>query len=281
MRGLADVGRGAIEIILNSGGMYAVSDEDVELLRGITRASGRPVTWLALFAHPGEPDYHDQTFAKLGDLVKRAVPQVTPRPIMSQGDLKNPTMFGSFVSWQKAFNRPVVEQMALYRDAAFREAFRQELESRKRTPHVGPDARAGGRATRAGGARRAHARGDRGEPGQAPGGRVFRPRARRRPGDAVSVVDVQLRPGGHRAPDHGRPLPHRAVRRRGARRLHLRRRLRDRAARSVGAAARCAEPREGRPQADAGPGRRSSAFRTAACCRKARSPTSCCSTPRR
>ena len=133
VRGLADVGRGAIEIILNSGGMYAVSDEDVELLRAITQASGRPATWLALFAHPGQPDYHDQTFAKLGDLVKQAVPQVTPRPIMSQGDLKNPTMFGSFVSWQKAFNRPPAEQMTLYRDPAFREAFRQELESRKRS----------------------------------------------------------------------------------------------------------------------------------------------------
>jgi len=42
-------------------------------------------------------------------------------------------MFGSFVSWQKAFNRPAAEQMALYRDPAFREAFRQELESRKRS----------------------------------------------------------------------------------------------------------------------------------------------------
>jgi len=40
--GLHDVGRGAIEIILNSGGMYAVSDDDVDLLRQITRASGRP-----------------------------------------------------------------------------------------------------------------------------------------------------------------------------------------------------------------------------------------------
>ena len=132
VRGLHDAGRGAIEIILNSGGMYAVSDEDIELLRALTQASGRPVTWLALFAHPGQPDYHDQTFARLGDLVKQAIPQVTPRPIMSQGDLKNPTMFGSFVSWQKAFNRPADEQMALYRDPAFREAFRQELESRKR-----------------------------------------------------------------------------------------------------------------------------------------------------
>ena len=132
VRGLHDVGRGAIEIILNSGGMYAVSDEDVEFLRQITQASGRPVTWLALFAHPGQPDFHDQTFAKLGDLVKEAIPQVTPRPIMSQGDLKNPTMFGSFVSWQKAFNRPEAEKIALYRDPAFRDAFQQELESRRR-----------------------------------------------------------------------------------------------------------------------------------------------------
>ena len=133
VRGLHDVGRGAIEMILNSGGMYAVSDEDVELLRQVTRASGRPVTWLALFAHPGQPDFHDQTFAKLGDLVRQAIPQVTPRPIMSQGDLKNPTMFGSFISWQKAFNRPAAEQIALYRDPEFREAFRQELDSRKRS----------------------------------------------------------------------------------------------------------------------------------------------------
>jgi N-acyl-D-aspartate/D-glutamate deacylase len=132
VRGLHDVGRGAIEIILNSGGMFAVSDDDVELLRQITQASGRPATWLALFAHPGQPHFHDQTFAKLGELVTQAIPQVTPRPIMSQGDLKNPTMFGSFVSWQKAFNRPPAEQIALYRDAEFREAFRQELDSRKR-----------------------------------------------------------------------------------------------------------------------------------------------------
>jgi N-acyl-D-amino-acid deacylase len=133
VRGLHDVGRGAIEIILNSGGMWAVSDDDLALLREITKASGRPVTWLAMLAHPGRADFHDETFARLGDLVKQAIPQVTPRPIMSQGDLKSPTMFGSFVSWQKAFNRPTAEQIALYRDSTFREAFRQELESRQRS----------------------------------------------------------------------------------------------------------------------------------------------------
>ncbi|HEX2436966.1 MAG TPA: amidohydrolase family protein [Methylomirabilota bacterium] len=133
VRGLQDARRGAIEIILGSGGMDTVNDRDIELLRELTTASGRPVTWLALFAHPGQPDFHDQTFAKLGDLVKQAIPQVTPRPIMSQGDLRNPTMFGSFASWQKAFNRPAAEQIALYRDLEFREAFRQELDSRQRS----------------------------------------------------------------------------------------------------------------------------------------------------
>jgi N-acyl-D-aspartate/D-glutamate deacylase len=133
VRGLHDAGRGAIEIILNSGGMWAVNDEDIELLRQLTAASGGPVTWLAMLAHPGKPDFHDATFARLGDLVRQAIPQVTPRPIMSQGDLKNPTMFGSFISWQKAFNRPAAEQIALYRDPAFREAFRQELDSRQRS----------------------------------------------------------------------------------------------------------------------------------------------------
>jgi N-acyl-D-aspartate/D-glutamate deacylase len=112
--------------------MYGVSDADLELLRMITQASGRPATWLALFAHPGQPDYHDQTFARLGDLVKQAVPQVTPRPIMSQGDLKTPTMFASFLSWQEILNRPPAEKVASYRDPAFREAFQQELERRKR-----------------------------------------------------------------------------------------------------------------------------------------------------
>jgi N-acyl-D-aspartate/D-glutamate deacylase len=105
----------------------------VELLRQLTQESQRPVTWLALFAHPGEPNYHDQTFARLGDLITRAIPQVTPRPIMSQGDLKTPSMFASFLSWQKAFNRPPAEQIALYQQPDFRAAFSQELESRKRT----------------------------------------------------------------------------------------------------------------------------------------------------
>ena len=124
VRGLRDVGRGAIEITLDSGGIYRQRRRH-RAAAPLTRASGRQVTWLALFARPGEPDFHDQTFAKLGDLLKRAMPQVTPRPIISQGDLKNPSMFGSFLTWQNAFNRPAAEQMALYAQPEFREAFRR------------------------------------------------------------------------------------------------------------------------------------------------------------
>jgi N-acyl-D-aspartate/D-glutamate deacylase len=129
---LRDVGRGTIEIILNSGGMHLVDDTDIELLRTLTQESSRPVTWLALFARPGEPDFHDQNLAKLGSLIERAMPQVTPRPIVSRGDLRNPSMFGSFLSWQGVFNRSLSEQIAIYQQAAFRQAFVEELHSRKR-----------------------------------------------------------------------------------------------------------------------------------------------------
>lgn len=130
---LRDVGRGTIEIALSSAVMGLIDDRDLEILRLLTSASGRPVTWLALFAKPGDPDFHHaQTLAKMGDLIGQAIPQVTPRPIMTQGNVRHPNMFASFLTWQPAFNRPVAEQIALYQQPAFREAFIQELASRKR-----------------------------------------------------------------------------------------------------------------------------------------------------
>jgi N-acyl-D-aspartate/D-glutamate deacylase len=129
---LRDVGRGAIEIALDSTGGHLIDDADTELLRLLTRESGRKVTWLALFARAGQPDFHDRTIAKLGGLLEQAIPQVTPRPLVTQGDLKNPSMFASFLSWQPVFNRPVADQMALYGHPEFREAFLAEVVSRRR-----------------------------------------------------------------------------------------------------------------------------------------------------
>jgi N-acyl-D-aspartate/D-glutamate deacylase len=129
---LRDVGRGAIEIALNSALTGLIDDADTELLALLTSQSGRRVTWLALFAQPGQPAFHERTLEKLGTLLERATPQVTPRPLVTQGDLKNPSMFASFLSWQRVFNRPVAEQMALYRTPDFRDAFLAEVKSRRR-----------------------------------------------------------------------------------------------------------------------------------------------------
>jgi N-acyl-D-amino-acid deacylase len=130
---LRDVGRGTIEIALSSAVMGLIDDDDIALLRLLTQRSDRPVTWLALFAKPGDPHFHHtQTLAKMGNLIDRAIPQITPRPIMTQGNVRHPTMFASFLSWQPAFNRSVAEQIALYQQPDFREAFIQELASRRR-----------------------------------------------------------------------------------------------------------------------------------------------------
>lgn len=124
---LRDVKRGAIEVSLNSVGTRLINDEDLALLRLLTSESGRMVTWLALFARPGDPDFHQQTLEKMGDLIYRAVPQVTPRPLITQGDLRNPFMFAPYKSWEPAFNRSVPEQMELYRKPEFREGFLQDM----------------------------------------------------------------------------------------------------------------------------------------------------------
>jgi N-acyl-D-amino-acid deacylase len=128
-----DVGRGTIEIVLNSAGMHPIDEADVALLRLLTRTSGRPVTWLALFARPSEPDFHHMhTVPRLGDLLTRAMPQVSPRPIFMQGDLRNPTMYSTYRAWQPAFQRPMAEQIALYQQPAFRAAFVEDIALRKR-----------------------------------------------------------------------------------------------------------------------------------------------------
>ena len=130
---LRDVGRGAIEIALNSAGMHPIDEADVDLLRLLTRESGRPVTWLSLFARPGEPEFHHtHTVPKLGDLLAQAVPQVSPRPIFMEGDLHNPTMYSTYRAWQPAFGRTLAEQITLYRQPAFREAFVEDIALRKR-----------------------------------------------------------------------------------------------------------------------------------------------------
>ncbi|MGD8888238.1 MAG: amidohydrolase family protein [Desulfobacterales bacterium] len=131
-RALRNTGRGAIQIVLNSGGYSLIKDEDVDLLSLLTNESGRPVTWLALFARTGEPDFHKKTIDKMSLLLDRAIPQVTPRPMLLQDTLQNPFEFASLDCWQPAINRSVEEQISLYKQADFRAAFLEDLEGDER-----------------------------------------------------------------------------------------------------------------------------------------------------
>jgi N-acyl-D-aspartate/D-glutamate deacylase len=91
------------------------------------------VTYLAVFARPGKPGAHEEVVARMGPLLgrRRAVPQVSCRPLRIQFTLRNPFVFATLASWGPAFNRAPEEQRALYASRAFREAWTGEMERRR------------------------------------------------------------------------------------------------------------------------------------------------------
>ena len=126
---LKELGKGVIELTLTkSAGMLA--DEEYELLDLLLTESGRPATWLAIVDRDDKPEACLDSLHKAEPLIKRGgIPQVNCLPMSNEFNLHNPFLFGSHPSWKPAFNQPVAEQMKVYRDPAFRQAFRQELET--------------------------------------------------------------------------------------------------------------------------------------------------------
>jgi N-acyl-D-aspartate/D-glutamate deacylase len=126
-------GRGAIEIALTALA-DRVSDEELATLTLLVEESRRPVTFLALFARPGRPPgSHEEALGRVATLLgrDRAVPQVSCRPLRIQFTLKNPFIWATMAAWGPAFNRPVDEQVALYRSAAFRSGWKAEMDRRR------------------------------------------------------------------------------------------------------------------------------------------------------
>jgi N-acyl-D-amino-acid deacylase len=129
---LRELGRGAIEIALTRTPAVMAEDE-YALLDMLLTESGRPVTWLALMKRYDIPDAHEKTLRLAEPLIRRgAVPQISNLRLVNELDLRNPFMLASFPSWLPAFNQTIEAQKALYSDAAFRHAFRKDLE----TPRV-------------------------------------------------------------------------------------------------------------------------------------------------
>ncbi|TMA56171.1 MAG: amidohydrolase [Deltaproteobacteria bacterium] len=128
---LKELGKGSIELALTNA-VAIVDESEYALLDLLLTESARPVTWLALLNRDDMPEACVETLRTTEPLTKRgAVPQVTCRPLIIQIDLRNPFIFANLPCWGPAFNRPVEEQKQLYRDPAFRQAFRKELETPK------------------------------------------------------------------------------------------------------------------------------------------------------
>jgi N-acyl-D-aspartate/D-glutamate deacylase len=125
-------GRGAIEAAITSR-PDQVTDEEYDTLALLVEESGRPVTYLAVFARPGKAGMHEELVARVAPLLgrDRAVPQVSCRPLRVQFTLRNPFIFAALAAWRPAFNRSPEDQRALYRSEEFRRAWREEMERRR------------------------------------------------------------------------------------------------------------------------------------------------------
>lgn len=128
---LKELGRGSIELALTND-ISVVDEREYALLDLLLTESGRPVTWLALLNRDDKPNACMDTLRSTAELCKKgAVPQVSCRPLIIQIDLRNPFIFSNLSCWTPAFQRPVEEQIAFYRDPSFRAAFRKEMETPK------------------------------------------------------------------------------------------------------------------------------------------------------
>jgi N-acyl-D-amino-acid deacylase len=125
---LGELGRGAMEVSLTKAPGILAEDE-YEFLDMLLSASGRPATWLALLGRDDDPDACLKSLERAEPLVRRGgVPQVTCRPLIVQLNLREPFIMAAMRTWNPVFNQPPEVQKGFYRDPAFRESFRRELE---------------------------------------------------------------------------------------------------------------------------------------------------------
>ena len=123
-------GRGAIEIALTR--QIAVLEQDgCEILDLLLEASGRPVTFIALFDRDDLPEAVRDTLRRAAPMIaKGARPQTSPLPLTREIDMRSPFAFAAFPSWKRVFaDKSMAAQRAVYADPAFRNQFREELKN--------------------------------------------------------------------------------------------------------------------------------------------------------
>ncbi len=123
---LKNAGKGAIEIALTQK-ISVLSDEEEDLLGFLSRESGRPVTFLALFQRDDIPEACPETRRRAA-AYKGATPQTSPLALTREINMRNPFSFAAYKSWGRVFeDKSEPAQRAVYADPAFRNAFREEM----------------------------------------------------------------------------------------------------------------------------------------------------------
>jgi len=124
---LKQLNRGVIELALTKA--YAtLADDEYELLDFMLSASGRPVTWLSLHNLAEKPNAIADILDRIGPLLARgAKPQILTRPLLYDMNLRRPFQFTEMKAAKPLFDASSDEQKAIYADAGFRAAFKEEL----------------------------------------------------------------------------------------------------------------------------------------------------------
>ena len=124
---LKALGRGVVELALTK--RYAtLADDEVELLKFLLDATGRPVTWLSLTNLLEKPGATMDILKRIEPLIRRGgIPQILTRPLLFDMNLRRPFQFAEIVAAKSLFDASFEKQMTIYADAGFRTAFKQEL----------------------------------------------------------------------------------------------------------------------------------------------------------
>jgi len=127
---LQERGKGAIEIAMTKQ-LGVMDDEELALLDFLLAESRRPVTFIAMFDREDISEALRTSLRKAAPMIaKGARPQTSPLPLTREINMRNPFSFAGFPSWKRAFlDKSRQAQAAVYRDPAFREAFREDLKN--------------------------------------------------------------------------------------------------------------------------------------------------------
>ena len=120
--------KGAIEIAMTKQ-LGVMDDPELELLDFMLDESKRPVTFIAMFDRDDISEAVRTSLRKAAPMIaKGARPQTSPLPLTREINMRNPFSFAAFPSWQRVFeDKSKAAQAAVYRDAAFRAQFREDL----------------------------------------------------------------------------------------------------------------------------------------------------------